>query len=189
MSNWELVPMEIYDDLFARFNYVNCYGEIEYDMAMVVRAMTASTWFCQVFDGPIWRRFCSTFTDFERLECMYNDQNLTWQEIYRIRTSEVIHQELLLVGDQELPQRWHLFQIYGDGRVYVSYQNIRGDPFIYDMQPFALSPDDRMIKYGSTYYIMSPIEKVMGIGLFAGVSPADKMHLVSMAVYSPYVLL
>ena len=118
---WEWLPTECWTDIFIRLNSTNKYGEIIYDMETMLEIMTASKYFFNIVNiDYIWRNFCSTFRDFERLQFMHDDQNVSWKNVYKIRITGVLQTHEVKIGDQENPQDCILFQIMGNGKLYIS---------------------------------------------------------------------
>jgi hypothetical protein len=168
---WYDLPPEVWAEIFVKLNSVNEYDEIIYDTQTIYSVMFVCEYFANIMQiNYIWEKMCEAFLDFDRLEFMHEHQGLSWREVYKNRLTGILKTKEIRVGDQQNPENCILFQIHGNGHVYVStdWTNTSKDEAsrssgIYS--PTLPRKGRRMsltkfVRRGSSQYIMVPITEV-----------------------------
>jgi len=119
--NWFDLSPQVWAEVFTKLNRKNEYGETIYDTRTVYNLLLTCQYFNDVMNHDfIWRQMCMEFADLDRLEFMHEHQDVSWRDLYKIRITGVIKQKEIRIGDQSNPENCVLFQIMGNGHVYIS---------------------------------------------------------------------
>ena len=168
---WYDLPTEVWASIFTKLNSVNEYGETIYDTQTIYSVLLTCEYFTNIMDIDfIWGRMCMAFPDFDRLEFMHDEQSISWQDVYKRRVTGVIKTKKIRVGDQQNPENWILFQIHGNGHVYVSTDWVNAQTDGSSISSPMYSPKlprkprrrsmTKYVRQGSNQYIMVPITEV-----------------------------
>jgi hypothetical protein len=168
---WYELPPEVWADIFTKLNYTNEYGETICDTRTVYSTLLVCNYFTEVMELDfIWGKMCEAFPDFDRLLFMHEHQEIAWRDVYKHRVTGIIKTKEIRVGDQSNPENCILFQIRGNGHVYVSTDWINTRTTGSSSSSILYSPTlpmrsrrrslTKIIRQGSNQYIMVPITEV-----------------------------
>lgn len=161
--SWYDLPPEIWANIFAKLHNTNEYSELVYDTHTVYSVLLTCEYFLDVMAiDSIWMEMCQEFPDFDRLEFMHQEREISWREIYQRRVTGVVKTKEIRVGDQNDPENTILFQIHGNGNAYISSDWSSLPQTYSQIMPKGARRRSmtRIVRYGGNQYIMVPIREV-----------------------------